>query len=153
MKNLKHILLFLPLLLLSTSCEKLDNEKSELVVGKWKYVHTVNAYYPSFPVLPEFEKENFFIEFEKNGRLIVENNTEISKYTISEISDKDWAIHVNHDLWDKDFHYYGNGEGKNNFILYYFNSDTIGLDAIPFDFQEHNIEFGNSNLNLFARVE
>jgi hypothetical protein len=153
MKNLKHLLLFFPLLLLSASCEKLDDEKSELVVGKWKYAHTVRGDSPNLTIVSSYSKENFFIEFEKVGRLIVDDNGTITKYTIRDFRDEISGHTVYHSIWSSGFSYYGNGESRNSFYIYYFSADSIGIDAKPFDFKKTNAEFGESLLNIFHRVE
>ena len=148
MKNLKHILLFLPLLLIFSACKKvkLVDKKNSKLVGTWSYSSSgVHQYDGSFTEFSSYPYKNCSITFLSEGEINLNINNEIVNYRITTIKDKN---QVYFSEWKKII-WIKNKDSELYFILEYYNADSIKIGTIPYDLSEHGEHAGN----IFHRVE
>jgi hypothetical protein len=147
MKDLKHILLFLPLLLMFSACKKvkLDDDRGKLLVGKWKYQYfgeQINQV--QFQMMGQ-DATDYTIEFFEEGELEIISDGEVNDYRITDMAELNngfyskWANRI----------YCKVGKEQLNFNVHYYSQDSIMISDLPYPSNDLNVNVGN----MFYRVE
>jgi hypothetical protein len=147
MKDLKHILLFLPLLLMFSACKKvkLEDDRGKLLVGKWKYQYfgeQINQV--QFQMMGQ-DATDYTIEFFEKGEIEIISEGVVKDYRISNMSESDlgtYAQWVNHITYKK-------GQDEGRFYVSYYSADSIMISDLPYPSNSLNSTVGN----IFYRVQ
>jgi hypothetical protein len=147
MKNLKHILLFFPLLLMFSACKKvkLDDDRGKLLVGKWKYQYFGQQLNQAQFQIQSQPQKDYSIEFFDKGELEIISEGVVKDYRISNMSESTigtYAQWVNQIAYKK-------GQDEGRFYVNYFSQDSIMISDLPYP----SNSFLNSVGNIFYRVE
>jgi hypothetical protein len=149
MKNLKHILLLLPLLLMFSACEKEkleDSERGKQLLGKWNYQY--GGYYNSMLnfVNTSNSDVNYEIEFLEGAKISINDDGSILKYKVRSFSD---LLNTGYGAWRSQLDY---GKEKEELYLrvHYYSEDSIMIERLP---SEPSSPSQYNGVNVFYRVE
>jgi hypothetical protein len=140
MKRLKVTLMFVPIFLILSSCQKVkleNNERGQQLLGKWRFskaVHTTNSNYFS-----QIEAgSDFRIEFMNDGEFNLNGNI----YNVKEFGAT--PLTFTYGAWVSRMTI-EKGDESHAITLHYFG-DSILVTSFPFEF-----EFNSHRYNMYYR--
>lgn len=154
MKFLKSILCCL-ILIPFISCKKvkLEDERSQQLIGKWKYEYSGVVVSSSEIVNwsdnppTQYPRKDYWIEFIEEGEICVTDIANSQVYRVINIVRLDDAFST-YGEWHNRYVYKDENKETKGFELHYFN-DSIVIQKLPYDMSVHGTQYGN----VFYRVE
>jgi hypothetical protein len=152
MKYIKNTFLFLAIILISSSCKKLDDPMTQQIIGTWEFQHVTNLDNPFNKYENTQYDKNYAIRFYENGKFEIIDNGNTDKHFITNIEESNSFVTLEN-IWQRYFSFKKDGE-KTRLDLVYFN-DTVFIQDYPNYLTDRNTNGANPpNLNnLFTRVQ
>mgnify|MGYP000698806679 CR=1 FL=1 len=148
MKKL-YCLIFPALILLFFSCKKvkLEDTRSQQIIGKWRYSGTGKIISSSnFTKFNSYQYIDYEIEFIEKGEICLSQNSITQTHIIDNVEKLDDAF-TTYGQWHN---LYGYVDGKNRkYIELHYFGDSVMITNLPYDVSEYGSQAGN----MFYRVE